>query len=120
MKRKTLLFSFLAVLSGGTAFADTSQVVTVNGSVVDKNVISLTFSGDNVTMTFDDESSQTEDMSLINIAFSYDATGIRDIQASESAKDKKVYSISGQYLGKTTDRLGKGIYIVNGKKIVIK
>lgn len=120
MKRKTLLCSFLIALSGGTAFAETSQVVTVNGSAVDQNVIRLTFSGDNVTMTFDDGSSQTEDMSSINIAFNYDATGIRDMQASENAKDKKVYSISGQYLGKTTDGLKKGIYIVNGKKIVIK
>ena len=34
--------------------------------------------------------------------------------------NKGVYSLSGQYMGKSTDGLKKGIYIVNGKKMVIK
>ena len=32
----------------------------------------------------------------------------------------RVYSISGQYLGKKTEGLTKGIYIVNGRKFIVK
>ena len=34
--------------------------------------------------------------------------------------NKGVYSLSGQYMGNSVDGLQKGIYIVNGKKVVIK
>lgn len=102
------------------AMAETTQTVTVNGSPIDKQVTQLTFSGDNVTLLFNDNSSQTEDMSLVNIVFSYTATGINNILATEKVQDNKVYSISGQYVGNTTNGLQKGIYIVNGKKIVVK
>lgn len=34
--------------------------------------------------------------------------------------NKGVYSLSGQYMGNSVDGLQKGIYIVNGKKMVIK
>ena len=34
--------------------------------------------------------------------------------------NKGVYSLSGQYMGNSTEGLQKGIYIVNGKKMVIK
>ena len=32
----------------------------------------------------------------------------------------KVYNVAGQYVGESLDGLTKGLYIVNGKKIVIK
>lgn len=120
MKRRTILSFLLIVLSGGIGFADTGQTVTVNGAQINKFVTNLTFSGDNVTLVFDDSSSQAEDMSLVNIALTYGATGIENVEASERKTDGRVYSISGQYVGNTTDGLGKGVYIVNGKKIVIK
>ena len=31
----------------------------------------------------------------------------------------KVYNLKGQYIGNSVDGLAKGMYIVNGKKIVI-
>ena len=33
---------------------------------------------------------------------------------------QKVYSMSGQYVGQTLEGLAKGVYIVNGKKVVLK
>jgi len=120
-KMKKLLISQMFVLClCSNAMAETTQTVTVNGSPIDKQVTQLTFSGDNVTLLFNDNSSQTEDMSLVNIMFSYTATGINNILATEKIQDGKVYSISGQYVGNTTNGLQKGIYIVNGKKIVVK
>jgi len=107
------------MLFWGSVFADTEQTVTVDGVSVGKFVTQLTFSGDNVTLVFDDNTSQTEDMSLVNITFNYTSSGIETIPAAGKVADNKVYSISGQYVGNTTNGLQKGIYIVNGKKIVI-
>lgn len=49
-------------------------------------------------------------------------TGIANIQADGEVtiSHKGVYSLSGQYLGESTDSLPKGVYIVNGKKIIKK
>ena len=48
-------------------------------------------------------------------------TGIEQIEAEPIAPVHKsgVYSLSGQRLGDTTDGLSRGVYIVNGKKIVV-
>lgn len=34
--------------------------------------------------------------------------------------DDKVYNMAGQYVGKSLDSLPKGIYIMNGKKFIVK
>lgn len=48
------------------------------------------------------------------------ATGIATVTASNIAKDDVVYSVDGMVMGKSTIGLPKGIYIQNGKKIVVK
>ena len=45
------------------------------------------------------------------------STGIRTLEA-ETGKSKAIYGINGQYLGTEWDKLPKGIYIINGKKII--
>lgn len=50
-------------------------------------------------------------------------TGIEEIandMINDNKADNKVYTISGQYVGSNLNGLAKGIYIVNGKKIVVK
>lgn len=50
-------------------------------------------------------------------------TGIYDMQQEDNESDPavmKVYSINGQYAGTNIERLPKGLYIVNGKKMVVK
>ena len=32
----------------------------------------------------------------------------------------RIYTVAGQYVGRTLEGLGKGVYIVNGKKVVVK
>lgn len=121
MKRKLLLCSFLILLSGGSAFADTEQTVTVGGSVVGKFVSTLTFSGDNVTMLFDDGTSQTEDISQVSISLTYDALSIgHTVDVDKNVGDGRIYNINGQYVGNSANNLQKGVYIINGKKIVVK
>lgn len=43
-------------------------------------------------------------------------TGISDIKTSEAA-DGKIYTIDGRYVGRDIDRLSKGIYVKDGKKV---
>ena len=46
-------------------------------------------------------------------------SGIEDIvNATVVSGDNRIYNILGQYLGTDLDRLPRGIYIQNGKKIV--
>ena len=54
-----------------TASADSKETVQVNGSPVGKCATRLTFSGDNVTLTYDDGTNQTSDISTVSIAFDY-------------------------------------------------
>ena len=43
-------------------------------------------------------------------------TAIKDIKADTRKADNRVYSIDGRYLGDAINALGKGLYIVGGKK----
>lgn len=122
MKRKTFLCMFLmALLSGGTMYAETEQTVIINGTEIDKFVSNLTFNGNNVTLQFDDNTSLTEDMSKVSISLSYEnTTGIANITSMDNSGKSKVYNLNGQYMGKDANALNKGVYIINGKKTVIK
>ena len=122
MKRKTLCAFLMLGLSGGVAMADTEQTVTVNGEAIDGFITELTFNGDQVTMKFEDGSTQTDDMSLVSIALTYSetSTGITEIETDDQSTVKRVYTISGQYVGTSTEGLPQGIYIVNGKKTIVK
>ncbi len=122
MKRKALCAFLMLGLSGGVAMADTEQTVTVNGEAIDGFITELTFNGDQVTMKFEDGSTQTDDMSLVSIALTYSetSTGITEIETDDQSTVKRVYTISGQYVGTSTEGQPQGIYIVNGKKTIVK
>lgn len=49
-----------------------------------------------------------------------DPTGISEISGNASDKSGRIYTISGQYVGTSLKALGRGIYITNGKKVVIR
>lgn len=119
---KRLSFVFLAVALVSSVVAENKQTVWVGGQSVGKTVKQITFDGDNVLLTYTDESTQKEDMSLVRLSFVYgDATGISQAKvASPTILQGKVFNLNGQFVGTSTDGLGKGIYIVNGKKVIIK
>lgn len=121
--RNKALFAFLpAMLSGSVACADTGQTVRVNGSEIDKFVTELTFSGDNVTMTFSD-GTQTKYMSLVTIDLTYTddtTTGVYEFENKNTQDNLRVYNLNGQYVGNSLEGLDKGVYVVNGKKVVKK
>lgn len=73
----TLLLSLF--LTVGTAFADNSQVVIINGQEVEKVATKITFNGDNAVVSFSDGSSQSADMSQVVIYLNV-STDIRKVE----------------------------------------
>ncbi len=73
----TLLLSLF--LTVGTAFADNSQIVIINGQKVEKVATKITFSGDNATVSFSDGSSQTADMAQVVIYLNV-TTDVRKVE----------------------------------------
>lgn len=115
------LVLFAALLASPT-MADTKQTVVVSGQPVGKTVKQITFDGDNVVLTYTDDTSQAEDMSLVKISFAYgETTGVNQVEnVLPVLQQGRVYNLNGQFLGNTTEGLDKGVYIVNGKKFIVK
>ena len=113
------LLLFACSLAVG-AMADNKQTLTVNGIAIDKNVKEMTFNGDQVILSYSDGSSDTEDMSLVQLSFDYLPTGINQAEVGNKTLEGNVYNLNGQLVGNSTEGLSKGIYVVNGKKVIIK
>ena len=94
----------------------------------------LTEAPDYIIFNMGSNSAQTADLTFVNGAFynyngatgevytpSSESTGINTLSVTAADNNSNaVYSISGQYVGTTTENLPKGIYITNGKKIMVK
>ncbi len=66
------------------------------------------------TMSFDFMGGSEEN--ILDNTTKKEETAIKDIKADTRKADNRVYSIDGRYLGDDTNALGKGLYIVGGKK----
>ena len=119
--KKICLFAMAALFST-YVWADNKQTVTINGQSIDKTVTEIIFNGDNLTLTYSDGTSEESDMSFVKLAFSYDTnpTGINQVEAVKQSLQGKVFNLNGQLVGTSTEGLAKGIYIENGKKVIIK
>lgn len=119
MKKAYLLL--LAGMLSTAVFADSKQTVKIEGQVIEKTISEITFDGDNVVLHYADKSSATEDMSLVTLSFSYSTTtGISQVEGIKKALQGKVYNLQGQCVGFSLQGLSKGVYIINGKKVIIK
>ena len=115
--------AYLLLLTGmlSTAvFAGNKQTVTIDGQVIEKTISEITFDGDNVVLHYADNSSDQADMSLVTLSFSYTTTGISQVEGIKKALQGKVYNLQGQFVGSSLQGLSKGVYIINGKKVIIK
>ena len=101
-------------------FAGSKQTVKIDGQVIDKTVTEITFDGDNVVLHYADNTSDNGDMSLVTLSFTYQTTGISQVEGIKQALQGKVYNLQGQCVGSSLQRLSKGVYIINGKKVIIK
>lgn len=118
MKKAYLLL--LAGMLSTAVFAGSKQTVKIDGQVIDKTVTEITFDGDNVVLQYADNTSATEDMSRVTLSFSYTTTGISQVEGIKKALQGKVYNLQGQCVGSSLQGLSKGVYIINGKKVIIK
>lgn len=118
MKKAYLLL--LAGMLSTAVFAGSKQTVKIDGQLIEKTVSEITFDGDNVVLLYSDNTSDQADMSLVTLSFTYQTTGISQIEGIKQALQGKVYNLQGQYVGKSPKGLSKGVYIINGKKVIIK
>ena len=104
------------------SWAKGKQTITSNGLTIGKSAKKITFSGEKAMITYADGSKQTENMGLIQLSFTHSTNGgIKKIEtADQKSVDNRVYNLNGQYVGTTLNGLSKGVYIVNGKKVVVK
>lgn len=117
--KKAYLLLLAAMLSTAT-FAGSKQTVKIDGLLIEKTVSEITFDGDNVVLQYADNTSDQADMSLVTLSFTYQTTGISQIEGIKQALQGKVYNLQGQYVGSSLQGLSKGVYIINGKKVIIK
>lgn len=118
MKKAYLLL--LAGMLSTAVFADNKQTVTIDGQVIEQTISEITFDGDNVVLHYADNTSATEGMSLVTLSFSYTTTGISQVEGIKKVLQGKVYNLQGQCVGSSLQGLSKGVYIINGKKVIIK
>ena len=119
MKKAYLLL--LAGMLSAAVFAGSKQTVKIDGQVIDKTVSEITFDGDNVVLHYADNTSDNGDMQLVTLSFSYSTTtGISQVEGIKQALQGKVYNLQGQCVGSSLQGLSKGVYIINGKKVIIK
>lgn len=59
-----------------------------------------------------------DDKNVIDNTFKGVVDGINGVTVVKKSVDNRIYSIDGRYLGTDASALGKGIYVVGGKKIV--
>lgn len=79
MNKKTLHIFLLLLLFATSAFADTTQTITINGEPVEQVATKLTFNGDKVIINYSNgENSGEVDMESVVISFTT-STGISAI-----------------------------------------
>lgn len=118
MKKAYLLL--LAGMLSTAVFAGSKQTVKIDGQLIEKTVSEITFDGDNVVLQYADNTSDQADMSLVALSFTYQTTGISQVEDIKKALRGKVYNLQGQYVGSSLQGLSKGVYMINGKKVIIK
>ena len=122
MKQLRLILVIILSACWIGSWAKGEQTITINGLTIGKSAKKITFSGEKAMIVYTDGSKQTENMGLIQLSFTYSTNGgIKKIETTgQKLVDTRVYNLNGQYVGTTFNGLSKGVYIVNGKKVVVK
>ena len=122
MKQLRLILVIILSACWVGSWAKGEQTITINGLTIGKSAKKITFSGEKAMIVYADGSKQIENMGLIQLSFTYSTNGgIKKIETAEQKLvDTRVYNLNGQYVGTTLNGLSKGVYIVNGKKMIVK
>ncbi|MBQ2209945.1 MAG: hypothetical protein II404_08295 [Prevotella sp.] len=116
---KKILWTGNLLLLCSIALADNGPKTAIDGTTVQK----ITFDGDKMTIKYNNGTADaTFDFADVIISFS-GSTSIKErISMARSAglEGKKIYTVKGVYMGKSVARLQPGLYVIDGKKILIK
>ena len=88
---------------------------SVKTSIIDKNTLTI---GVSCSESADGYWNIFDNFRLYFLGAYYDATGINDLRAINTSK-KNVFTIDGRRIA-DTKQLRSGLYVINGKKIVVK
>ena len=114
---KKILFICSVMLMGLCASANAEQTIDVT------QISKVTFDGDNVIVFYKSgsPSGETFDMSEIVLDFS-NVTAVERVEAAKpfGIANKTIYNMQGQAVGNDISVLKSGLYIVEGKKIIIE
>lgn len=85
----------------------------------------LVFKNGVLTVSFKDGTTQTTNLSAIKrLFFSTPSTGVESVEAEDAENmkaDDGVYDLTGRKVSETFgDNLPKGVYIIGGKKVLVK
>ena len=97
--------TWIATVNGKDMFTHTSKNIALK-------------QGDEIRINFCTDGNQRIRTDCIDIAKST-ATGITEINTNENTKELRIYTIDGHYVGNHIEGLAKGVYIVNGKKVLL-
>jgi phage tail sheath gpL-like len=116
------LFTLMCIAFLSTdATAQNLQTTTINGTATDKQVTRITLTGDRLHLTFADQTETDCTMKALSIDFKKGDTGIdvpNATQRQAAGTGNDIYNMGGQRT--RTDRKAKGLYVVGGKKQVVK
>ena len=141
MKKLLLLFSAIMLMFVSPVKAGTTQILIINGEVVEKVVTKITFEGDLAVLTFADETFISEDMGNVIMQFTSSPTSIKNVEAFQLNKavgdnleidglvegtQLQVFDASGKQVIVTYDStinvssLKPGMYILKAGNQIIK
>lgn len=86
------------------------------------NIRKLVFENGKVVAVMKDDTQKTTDIANIKRLFfsTEEAVGIDEVTAKEAAGKIGVYDLAGRKLNASKSALQKGVYIIDGKKTIIK
>ena len=110
----------LLLICGLFLLAMTAMAVETEPERIDvQELAKITFEGDNMILHFKDGSKADLEKDLETVVINFSSgTAIESVRQVKSMKNMGVYNLQGQYVGRGVEGLKKGLYIVNGKKVI--
>lgn len=110
-------FGFLFPLSAQGALNITTLL---NGSPAKGQLTEIAFDGDMVNLTFGDGSTASADMQEVSISINYSVSSILEAVGTDASLPTGVFNLKGERVADNAEDLAPGLYISNGKKILVK
>ena len=117
---KKILLLMMLLMSGMNMIADDVQKLDA------AKISEISFNGDNVIILFTDGTSQTFDMGTTETPLTIDFSNVlgmaERLQMTQALglEGKQVYDLKGRMVSKSAATLKKGVYVIKGKKVIIK